>query len=178
MFYRGGFVLPQSINNMPYCNLISVMRNACLIFLKSRTRVKDGAGYSFWLVHEVSGKQISLKGGVCQLSLQPAPYMFENVIETQKLQENIFSTNVFIVNRDKKMFKIFVCMCICIWILFLQTLFSIRYLYQIWSFLALDIPGYNQYLHFLTFRPAKEKIIHCTYMHLSCLQGFGSSLPQ
>lgn len=112
------------------------MRNACLIFLQSRARVKDGAGYSFWLVHEVSGKPISLKGGVCQLSLQAAPYMFENVIETQKLQENIFSTNLFIVNRDKKIFKICVYVYIYICILFLQTLFSIRYLYQIWSFLA------------------------------------------
>lgn len=42
-------------------------------FLKSRARVKDGAGYSFWLVHEVSVKPISLKGDVCQLSFQIVP---------------------------------------------------------------------------------------------------------
>lgn len=79
------------------------MKNACLIFLKSRARVKDGAGHSFWLVHEVSGKSVSLKGDVCQLHFQTVPQMFGNVTETQKLQEIIFLANVFIINRDKKM---------------------------------------------------------------------------
>lgn len=37
--------------------------------------------------------------------------MFENVTETQKLQEIIFSANVFMINRDEKMFKVCVCVC-------------------------------------------------------------------
>lgn len=41
--------------------------------------------------------------------------MFENVTETQKLQEIISSANVFIINRDKKDAWI-MCVCVCVYI--------------------------------------------------------------
>jgi len=47
--------------------------------------------------------------------------MFENITETQKLQEIIFSANVFVLNRDIKMFGICVCVHTYVWILSFLT---------------------------------------------------------